>query len=131
MILNFCLFYFLFISDDYRLTACMNILKFAIQQNLDGVIQPEEGAVSTSPGPDAKPDQAASAENKTTCTNPDCTRSRPNNTEDNKCVCQLADTSKSSITQPGAATDNKSANATVKKDDSKAPGDPKCKYKYD
>lgn len=71
----------------------MNILKFAVQQNLDGVTSQEEteevSSSEATPLTDAgKKDSNSNTPNtKPVCTNPDCTRSRPNSNVGNKCVC--------------------------------------------
>ena len=73
-------------ADDYRLTACMNILKRVIQQGAQGDIDDEA----------------------TVCTNPDCTRSRPNSTAGNKCVCvQPSPQSPDAQADPGRGGDGK------------------------
>lgn len=71
----------------------MNILKFVVQQNLDGVTSQEdtEDVVSTEATSftdvGKKDSTSKVADTKPVCTNPDCTRSRPNSNVGNKCVC--------------------------------------------
>ncbi|XP_071082445.1 tubulin tyrosine ligase 3-like isoform X3 [Haliotis cracherodii] len=61
--------------DDYRLTACMNIIKIVVSQSMDGTVQPKETGEDTPTSP--------------ACTNPECTRSVPNSISGNKCAHTL------------------------------------------
>lgn len=92
----------------------MNILKFAVQQNLDGVTSQEEteevSSSEATPLTNAgKKDSNSNTPNtKAVCTNPDCTRSRPNSNVGNKCVCtqqheQQQQQEKAPSCEPGTA----------------------------
>ena len=92
----------------------MNILKFAVQQNLDGVTSQEEteevSSSEATPLTNAgKKDSNSNTPNtKAVCTNPDCTRSRPNSNVGNKCVCtqqheQKQQQEKAPSCEPGTA----------------------------
>lgn len=65
----------LYISDDYRETACVNILKLVSShyKNL-AVMAAEEKPVEEKP------------QTPLECSNPECTRSRPGNTSTNVCA---------------------------------------------
>ncbi|XP_076447647.1 uncharacterized protein LOC143284649 isoform X2 [Babylonia areolata] len=69
--------------EDFRLTACMNILKYVVQLHMDGLPSlddPELMEVTSNSEASKTPPQPA-------CTNRECTRSRPNSNTVNKCVC--------------------------------------------
>lgn len=73
-----------FFSDDYRLTSCVNILKIVTNMYMEGGECNEE----------SRDKENATTETSETsapfeCTNPECTRSRPNQTSDNLCVHAL------------------------------------------
>lgn len=100
----------------------MNILKTAVNQMSDGNAETggedEEGgaaeaATAKAEGATANTANTASTEEekKTVCTNPDCTRSRPNTTSENKCVCQQQTKPQNSeaASVAGAGGDSKSA----------------------
>lgn len=67
-------------SDDYRLTTCVNILKIVTNQYMEGGECNEEGREKEAVK------EVEISPKLYECTNPECTRSRPNQTTDNLCV---------------------------------------------
>ncbi|XP_052214248.1 tubulin glycylase 3B-like isoform X4 [Dreissena polymorpha] len=69
--------------DDYRLTTCVNILKIVISMYMEGGECNSEGVrEKKQEQPEIDPEVYA-------CTNPECTRSRPNEPSENLCVHAL------------------------------------------
>ena len=73
-----------FNTDDYRLTACMNVLKKVSEMNSSE--DPVESGILDS-NHDDDDEQAVPF-----CTNPDCTKSRPNSSRPNRCVHSILQT---------------------------------------
>lgn len=68
------------ITDDFRLTTCINILKIVTNLYMEGGECNEENREKeTEKEVEISPQLYE-------CTNPECTRSRPNQTTDNLCV---------------------------------------------
>ncbi|KAL3852340.1 hypothetical protein ACJMK2_015997 [Sinanodonta woodiana] len=74
--------------DDFRMTACISILKIVVNMYMEGgecdderrEKDDSEDKENEEPVPETKP---------FICTNPECTHSRPNMTTDNKCIHAL------------------------------------------
>ena len=76
------LFDSVFFSDDFRLTTCVNILKIVTNLYMEGGECNEEGREKEK----ETANEIVIAPELYACTNPECTRSRPNQTTDNLCV---------------------------------------------
>jgi hypothetical protein len=66
---------FLKFTDDFRITACINVLKHVKEQHDE----------MTNEGDPEETNQDAEKENMV-CVNPECTKSRPNTNQGNRCI---------------------------------------------
>ena len=71
--------------DDFRLTACVCILKVVINLYMEGGECNEERREKED-NSEKKDAEKSDAETPFVCTNPECTRSRPNNETENVCM---------------------------------------------
>lgn len=90
--MNYSYYYncFLF-SDDYRETACVNILKIISSHYKALAVKAAEEAKESNQGTPQEdnpqtPKPADSSTTESVCSNPECTRSRPGNTSTNMCA---------------------------------------------
>jgi hypothetical protein len=119
---------FLWCADDYRLTACMNILKCAVGQNLNGGAADLQEEGEDSCKEDEGEGKGGEGGAAAPCTNPECTRSRPNSKGGNKCMCQQPAQDGAAKKNDTAATGTDASKPPATPAGATKPSDPNCKH---